>query len=146
LEYHKLGENYNLIEKRSPKQIANLATIYVSNFEQSQGRTIVPLFHGKSNNLISRDGDEERFILIRGSMKKETRFRINIGTINYIKKNAFQKNLFLYLVSEMDEQPKLEIIKYSDLEKQDFFIEQKWILKTKYLSKNKKKEYVLDKI
>ena len=89
---------------KSTKTIEDLAIGYVVRYLESKGEN--PKIIKKGIDVISG----EKYIEVKGCMKKETNLRITAQTLKYLEKNNRFNDFFIYFVYNMDSEPKLQII------------------------------------
>lgn len=95
---------YKMSGRLSPKQIGEIAVNYVKQYEiERTGKKPDALPQGQGVDMISDD----RYIEIKGVMKKETNIRITNHTMEYVKNEGLLKNFYIYRVIEMGTKPKL---------------------------------------
>ncbi|WXG47732.1 MAG: DUF3883 domain-containing protein [Candidatus Atabeyarchaeum deiterrae] len=99
-------------KKLSTKEIENKAIECVEGYLKSRGEK--PEITKKGIDVISG----EKWIEVKGSMKKETNLRTTWQTLKYVEKNDKLRDFFIYYVFDMESgNPKLLIFDHDTFEK-----------------------------
>jgi len=110
-------------EKRNlkTKEIEDLAIGYVVHHLEGNGEK--PKIIKKGIDVISG----EKYIEVKGCMKKETNLRITQQTLDYLEKNNKFNDFFIYFVYDMDLEPQLLIFNNDTFQKNKI-CEKRWII------------------
>ena len=106
---------------KSTKDIENMAIDYVVDYLKSRGER--PKIVKSGIDIIS----DNKYIEVKGCMKKETNLRITQQTMDYLDKNNISDTFFIYHVFDMGKEPKLLIFDYETFQKEKK-PETRWII------------------